>query len=230
MKKYVIIILIIVISSITSCYAQKNENNMAEKYDFELMRKIKEETGSLHAVLKKGDTAIYISSMAEDGAFINEYPPVPIMHFIQKKFYPNGYIKSKKNYIGKNLCIGESIYYDEQGNVKEIVNEDEKFGKIKLDWILNFAESEGLIDLKTGRGRNDLIITGNNKGYIKDGNFTLGFYKKGEFPVEDNNDYPLWIIQTTAIPENNFYEYIYKIHGETGKTLIKESKQIFRIE
>ena len=47
-----------------------------EKYDFELMKEFRAR-GVLDTIIKRGDTLIYVDNMMEDGAFTNEYPPVP---------------------------------------------------------------------------------------------------------------------------------------------------------
>jgi len=209
------------------CHAQ-NKNVMPERYDFELVKKIKEE-GRSNFIKKRGDTIIYISGMTESGAFYDEYPPAPNMYFIQKQFYPSGEPKSIKKYIGRYVPIGETTLYDEQGNITK-VDEDAKFGKIKPDHILKFLEKEGWIDLKTGRGREEIAFSRSGEGYIKQGIFELFFIKKGEAPSGEN-DYPIWsILITEQLPTSccEERETTYRIHGETGEVLKKTVEEIER--
>ena len=213
----------IALNILFSCYAQKQTEIMPEKYDFELMRKIKQETGAISTVIKRGNLLIYITPMTDDGAFYNEYSLNPQFYAIQKKFYPNGNLKSKVQFIGEYILTGESIYYDENGNITK-VDEDAKFGKIKPDWILKFIEKEGWIDLKTGRGREELEILEEGIGRIKHGAFLLKFFSKGEFVKYPNSS--LWIITIRSRPENENYRTRYFIDGDTGEVLEKQRERI----
>jgi hypothetical protein len=182
----VVFALCLVYSCKEKCSNFRNSNTM-EKYDFELMNKIRE-SGELATVVEKGKSLVLMNCMYESGASYNEYPPIPEFYAVQKTFFRNGMLESKGKYTGSYLKIGIWQYYDEKGCLIKEIDEDEKFGKIKLDQILKFIEKEGWIDLKTGRGREEITFEDSGRGYIKNGIFTLGFLKKGE----DLNDYPLW--------------------------------------
>ena len=85
-------------------------------------------------------------------SYIEESLPSPSFITRRKDYYPNGKIKNIKHFIGENVLIGKSVYYNKKG-VKRIVNEDKKFKKIKYPYILQFLEKKGHINLKTGKGR-----------------------------------------------------------------------------
>jgi hypothetical protein len=234
MKIYLSILLNFLIVMSISCTKQnnnqlKNNNIMTEKYDFELMKKFKA-NGALDTIIHRENMLVFVNSMFENGTFCNEYPPVPEFYLVQKRYYPNGNIQATGKLLGRNLAIGIWRYYNEEGKLIKEEDEDAKFGKVKIGQILKFIEKEGWIDLSTGKGREEIVYTTDlGRGYIKNGIFTLHFFKKGEDPIQ-YNDYPIWVITIEACPETNFYETNYEIHGETGEVLKKDTEQILRTE
>jgi len=223
--------LLIALGLFISCksnFINSNNDNAMEMYNFELMNKIKE-SGQLSTVVEKGNSLVFMTCMYESGAFYKEYLPSPAYYHVVKEFYPNGILKHKGNYI-QNVKIGIWQYYDEKGCLLKEEDEDRKFGLIKIEWILKFIEKEGWIDLKTGRGREEIAYTSSNRGYIKNGIFLLAFIRKGEDPHKKYMDFPFWEITILDCPETGFIETVYEIHGNTGDLLSKESKQIFRKE
>ena len=78
---------------------------------------------------------------------VNEYP----YYTSYKEYYRNGYLKSSEKKVGDYVYIGQRLIYDKKGNLT-IIDEDKKFGKIKIDYIMNFLQGKGIIDLKTGEG------------------------------------------------------------------------------
>ncbi|QYS89799.1 hypothetical protein [Flavobacterium davisii] len=98
----------------------------------------------------------------------------------------NGNLKRKETYIGENVKIGISEYYDEDGTLDKKINEDEKFGKIKYTDCLAFLEKKGYIDLKTGKGRED-----------KDGRPLFEFY------FNDEEGHKSWVISIIKGKPNN---------------------------
>jgi antitoxin component YwqK of YwqJK toxin-antitoxin module len=205
----------------------KNNNTM-EKYDFELMNKVRE-SGELSTIVEKGNSWVFMTCMYESGASYNEYSQAPEFYAIQKTFYQNGILASKGKFAGRHLKIGIWQYYDEKGHLIKEVDEDEKFGRIKLDQILKFIEKEGWIDLTTGRGREEIIFEDSGRRYVKKGIFILGFFKKGENPLK-YNDYPLWEIIIVDCQETGYYRTVYEINGDTGEVLSKKSREVFRTE
>ena len=125
-----------------------------ETFDFELYKNLgKNADVYRHQYLKTDGCILYkISFDKEEGGYIEESLPSPSFITRRKDYYPNGKIKSIKHFIGENVLIGKSVYYNKKG-VKRIVDEDKKFKKIKYPYILQFLEKKGHINLKTGKGR-----------------------------------------------------------------------------
>ena len=162
-------------------------------------------------------SSYYLSGSEAEGGFVKkERPAKPSFLKMYKEFYANGNLKKKETYIGENVKIGISEYYDEDGTLDKKVNEDEKFGKIKYTDCLAFLEKKGYIDLKTGKGRED-----------KDGRPLFELY------FNDENGHKSWVISiikgkpNIAIPTGpgeplDALPLDFIMDGETGK--VKEEK------
>lgn len=125
-----------------------------ETFDFKLAKELEHKRGVLlrYIYMKEGCRVYDIDFDKEEGGYIEESLPSPSFITRRKDYYPNGKIKSIKHFIGENVLIGKSVYYNKKG-VKRIVDEDKKFKKIKYPYILQFLEKKGHINLKTGKGR-----------------------------------------------------------------------------
>ena len=125
-----------------------------ETFDFKLAKELEHKRGVLlrDIYMKEGCRVYDIYFDKEEGGYIEESLPSPSFITRRKDYYPNGKIKSIKHFIGENVLIGKSVYYNKKG-VKRIVDEDKKFKKIKYPYILQFLEKKGHINLKTGKGR-----------------------------------------------------------------------------
>ena len=125
-----------------------------ETFDFKLAKELEHKRGVLlkEVYMKEGCRVYDIDFDKEEGGYIEESLPSPSFITRRKDYYPNGKIKSIKHFIGENVLIGKSVYYNKKG-VKRIVDEDKKFKKIKYPYILQFLEKKGHINLKTGKGR-----------------------------------------------------------------------------
>ena len=125
-----------------------------ETFDFKLAKELEHKRGGLlkEVYMKEGCRVYDIDFDKEEGGYIEESLPSPSFITRRKDYYPNGKIKSIKHFIGENVLIGKSVYYNKKG-VKRIVDEDKKFKKIKYPYILQFLEKKGHINLKTGKGR-----------------------------------------------------------------------------
>ena len=125
-----------------------------ETFDFKLAKELEHKRGVLlkDIYMKEGCRVYDIYFDKEKGGYIEESLPSPSFITRRKDYYPNGKIKSIKHFIGENVLIGKSVYYNKKG-VKRIVDEDKKFKKIKYPYILQFLEKKGHINLKTGKGR-----------------------------------------------------------------------------
>ena len=134
-----------------------------ETFDFKLAKELEHKRGGLlkDIYMKEGCRVYDIYFDKEEGGYIEESLPSPSFITRRKDYYPNGKIKSIKHFIGENVLIGKSVYYNKKG-VKRIVDEDKKFKKIKYPYILQFLEKKGHINLKTGEGRRIVDIQGTN--------------------------------------------------------------------
>ena len=220
MEKVIFIFLILLI---ISCQGQKDNkkaiindknNSMVEKFDFEKYDKAKK---SPVEYTKEDGTHVVMVFNEYSGGSYYEYLPSPSFLTVYKEFYVNGKLKKKEIYIGENVKVGISRYYDEKGNLIKEVNEDLKFGKIKPQQVLEFLQEKGYINLKTGEGRLD-----------KEGQpvFELSFNKEKEKKVwyvtiikGKFNNYPS---NFPDIGEPSAYiPIIYLMDGETGKVRIE---------
>lgn len=199
------------------CKVQYNNTKEMEKYDFETINKYPATINPI-GIIRNG-WEIMMSRMTITGAFYKEYPPVPEFYAVGKTFYPRGTIKSKIYYTGERLRFGESIYYDEDGKIINRVNEDAKFGKIKVDDLLLFIEKEGWINLETGEGREDIDI-------LEDGrcDYIPSHFYISEEKVTDGTSY--WLITIPAMRYNDFIRTTYHIDKETGEVLYKNAEII----
>ena len=210
MKNIFIIFTTIVLGCTVSCNAQKKENNMTEKYDFEVMGNIPKHMMAYGVI--RDDIKIVMYRMDEWGTHYNEYPPMPNYYWVQKRFYPNGNLKAIVKIVGSNLAIGETIYYDEEGRIEKVVDEDEKFGKIKVEDLLKFIEDEGHINLETGEGIESVEIR-------EDGGVNP---VSSRFGISSNvREDKYWVITIYAQPWNTYTRTAYHIDKDTGEVLYK---------
>ncbi len=218
---------------LTGCRGQEQKKikpntkntTMIEKFDFNIYEKTNK--GSDEYTLPNGNTIFSIGFIKNKKGFQYERLPPPSFLTIYKEYYANGNLKLKETYIGQQVKVGISQYYDEQGNLIKKVNEDQKFGKIKPQQVLEFLQEKGYINLKTGKGRLD-----------KDGQpvFELGFYEengkkiwtigiiKGKLNDETKN-FPKFGEPPAYLPK------IYVIDGDTGEVTIEgeESKDTISV-
>ncbi|MGJ1419899.1 hypothetical protein ACR79T_09755 [Sphingobacterium spiritivorum] len=144
--------------SILACNNQPEETNnqkditMPEKFDVELYKKYQKGTDLL--VLANGNTILSMTAPenTETGAQ-QELLPKPSFLVCYKEFYPNGNLKLKELLLSETVKVGKSEYYNQEGQPERTVNEDEKFGKVKYQQVLNFLDSKGYINTKDGSGR-----------------------------------------------------------------------------
>lgn len=219
------VLLLLIFLSLFSCNGQEQKDTqgiskrtninstqqkMREKIDLKLL-KLFVENSDYRYTLSNGNIVYNMNFFENDGGSQYESKPKPSFVSIYKEFYPNGYIKKKESYVGENVKVGISEYFDEDGNIKT-VNENEKFGKIKVADALNFLEKKDIINLKTGEGKFD-----------KDGRPTF------ELNFNEENDKKYFVISIMQgkpnTPDNfpdigepiAFIPLNYKMDGETGK-------------
>ncbi|MCW3170793.1 hypothetical protein OMO38_19865 [Chryseobacterium sp. 09-1422] len=199
---------------LNSCNGKNKDNStknienkkMVEKFDIEIYKKTN--YGFDNYTNKDGTLISLIDFDSLKGGVLKEIPPKPFFKTIYKEFYPNGNIKKKEIFIGERTKIDTSEYYDQDGNVEK-VEENEKFGKVKPEDVLKFLESKKIINISNGKGRLN-----------KDGRPTF------EIQFDKNKkEYIIIIVEgkPNTEPWDNigeplaFLPLIYKIDGETGK-------------
>ncbi|APT23254.1 hypothetical protein BU993_11865 [Flavobacterium columnare] len=207
MKTFLKTLLLTFFISLVACKGQ-NKNTMIEKFDFEIYKKT--EYGLKRYSKENGNCIIGMEFTENKGGSQDEMLPLPSFLKMYKEFYANGNLKRKETYIGKNVKIGISEYYDEDGTLNKKVNEDEKFGKIKYTDCLTFLDKKGYIDLKTGKGREN-----ENQSPV----FELDY-------SESDNMWYITVVEGKVIktpPDNSIGEpsgwlpIVFKMDGETGK-------------
>ncbi|MBF6658698.1 hypothetical protein BZL53_06195 [Flavobacterium columnare] len=207
MRTFLKILLLTLLISLVTCKGQ-TKNTMVEKFDFEVYKKT--EFGWKNYEKPNGFEVFDIGFDKEKGGALRERAPKPYFYVVYKEFFANSNLKKKETYIGENVKIGISEYYDEDGTLNKKVNEDEKFGKIKYTDCLTFLDKKGYIDLKTGKGREN-----ENQSPV----FELDY-------SESDNMWYITVVEGKVIktpPDNSIGEpsgwlpIVFKMDGETGK-------------
>ncbi|QYS92324.1 hypothetical protein JJC04_07450 [Flavobacterium covae] len=207
MRTFLKILLLTFFMSLVACKGQA-KNTMIEKFDFEVYKKT--EYGENRYLKNDGFEIIEMAFIKDKKGFQREFEPKPSFKKIYKRFYGNGNLNSKETYIGENVKIGISEYYNEDGTLDKKVNEDEKFGKIKYSDCLTFLDKKGYIDLKTGKGREN-----ENQSPVLELDYS-----------ESDNMWYITVVEGKVIktpPDNSIGEpsgwlpIVFKMDGKTGK-------------
>jgi hypothetical protein len=218
--------LVVSLFFIVACRAQeKKGNNMFEKFNLEDWRnnykdfKL-DEKGLI--ILEDGTKVDPLVIRTYEHGFeeiesIKEYstPPKPAFYSIEKVFHLNKNIKEKGKNLGLNsrIKIGIWYYFDEEGNLIKEVDEDKKFGKFGYNDLLKFLDNEGVINLNTGKNRENLeiqYITKNDSTYLRYAKGLNIWYAQIYTHFQDGN------------PKSGF---TYKINADTGEHLYKATME-----
>ncbi|WP_160139320.1 hypothetical protein [Chryseobacterium sp. c4a] len=218
-KKRLLLLSILLVLSCNGQDKEKgkiNKTEMREKLDLNsLDKKAKKVPISYDAFTyeytekkENGDLITINGSKGEGGFTEKKIFAKPSFLTDYKEFYADGYLKRKETYIGEKTKVNTSEYFEENGNVK-IIDENKKFGKIKLQDVLKFLERKKVINLSSGSGRFD-----------EDGNstFEINFDEK-------KKKYIITIIKgkPNSQPFDGmgeppaFLPAVYIMDGETGK-------------
>ena len=103
-----------------------------EKLDLNLYKEME----GKNYIIKPNGNIIY--SLGPD--FYYEYTSKYPYYQIVRTFYPNNLLKDK-SYCLDLVNFGKTLHYDEKGKLA-VIDEDKKFGKIKIDFILKFMEKK----------------------------------------------------------------------------------------
>ena len=93
--------------------------------------------------------------------------------------------------------VGEWEYYDENGELTQVIDEDKKFGKFGYNELLLFLDQQGHINLETGENRENTQFAYN---------------------VENKQ----WGVRTM---NDRYWVTVYVIDGETGEIINKKESQ-----
>jgi len=198
-----LVIIILGFFLIIGCKAQTGINNkaikkdttMIEKFNFEDYNRRMENNPMGFTYVENDGTHIVLGG--PPGPSIRETPPLPKFYQIYKEYYDNGNIKKKGKMLGGEE-IGTWEYYDISGN-KTIEEKDNKFGKFSYNDVYKFLEKEGLINLATGEGRENVNLS---------------------FESSIILDLKTWTVSTAK----NGYYYKFILNSDTGKIVSRIKK------
>ena len=197
-----------------------------EKFDFKIYAEYKKlgyyvrengniitSMGSTFLISEEIDEKVYIQS-----ELVHKYPYYKISKIFS---VDDGYIRMETKYAGGHLKFGKQFIYDKKGRLT-IVDQDKKFGKIKLDYIMSFLQDKGIINLKTGAGWY-------NKDF--DLNYAIDFFEEEKIweivlpeaePYDPKKHGVPKEIKGVAICLKDYVDIVWYIDGETGQVYTKE--------
>ena len=150
---------------------------------------------------------------------VHKYP----YYSIYKEFYEDGYIKKQMMSVGTYTHIGKTLLYDRKGSLT-IIDEDKKFGKIKIDYVMNFLQKKGIIDLKTGAGWYDSEFDLNYSLEFekeKGKKYWIVTKKKGERFDPEKHKLPE-VLEGVMITPKEYIPYVWYIDAKTGQVYVEE--------
>ncbi len=169
--------------------------------------------GSTFLISDEIDEEVYIQS-----ELVHKYPYYEILKIFS---VDDGYIRMETKYAGGHLKFGKQFIYDKKGRLT-IVDQDKKFGKIKLDYIMSFLQDKGIINLKTGAGWY-------NKYFEL--SYAIDFYEEEKIweivlpeaePYDPKKHGVPQEIKGVAICLKDYVDIVWYIDGETGQVYTKE--------
>ena len=197
-----------------------------EKFDFKIYAEYKKlgyyvrengniitSMGSTFLISEEIDEKVYIQS-----ELVHKYPYYKISKIFS---VDDGYIRMETKYAGGHLKFGKQFIYDKKGRLT-IVDQDKKFGKIKLDYIMSFLQDKGIINLKTGAGWY-------NKYFEL--SYAIDFYEEEKIweivlpeaePYDPKKHGVPQEIKGVAICLKDYVDIVWYIDGETGQVYTKE--------
>jgi len=185
---------------------------MAEKFNYEAIGTAREVS------FNKGEWLINIFNMPGGGGQY-EFAPAKDFFLIQKMYHGNGTIASRGKRLG-NVPFGNWEYFDENGNITKVVDEDAKFGKIKPNDLIRIMEEVGWINRKTGANiLSDTLLETDGNFYrtlfflSNDRNMNVYFTPAQISEKNEEVQPPRW-----QFGYLNFSTYIYyEVDGNTGR-------------
>lgn len=197
-----------------------------EKFDFKIYTEYKKlgyyvrengniitSMGSTFLISDEIDEEVYIQS-----ELVHKYPYYKISKIFS---VDDGYIRMETKYAGGHLKFGKQFIYDKKGKLT-IVDQDKKFGKIKLDYIMSFLQDKGIINLKTGAGWY-------NKYFEL--SYAIDFYEEekiweitqiGAEPYDPKKHGVPEKVEGFVFGFKDYIDIVWCIDGETGQVYTKE--------
>jgi len=179
---------------------------MNDKLDFNLLEKnatkylFDSEGKELHYYWLFNENGIEtkISGNKKQGFYMRQTPPPPAFFKYYKEYYPNGNLKVKGKSMGGGATrVGKWEYYNENGELTSVKNEEKKFGKFGYNELLFFLHQQGHINIETGENRE---------------NAEFGY----------NSETKRWGVHVFG--KHIFTEYV--IDGKSGEIIKKEENEI----
>ena len=203
MRKYILFFL--VLTAMLSCPAQ-NSNNMkeVEKFNYDYYHN-KLKLNQHFKEYSEADGTFVKISVEVDGFFVEKIPPRSFTQNIIV-YYKNGILKEEGEFFFcSDVKIGKWRKYDKEGKLIREENEDKKFEelRIKPKELLRWMESQGWIDLWSGKGQ---------QSSFSNTPFRINFSPHGK-------DHAKWYVsRVTMSGTEEFF-----IDAETGKVISHEN-------
>ncbi|WP_407475505.1 hypothetical protein [Elizabethkingia anophelis] len=162
---YIVILLLIGFLSCKSLHTKGDvgvtSSTMFEKFDFELDKKNYEGFESVsdsYGFYKLKDGWTFLPRYGSVETSYEVIPPKPsYYHFGYFYYLPNGNKKEYGKFAGlsSRIKIGIWKYYDKEGKLIKEANEEDKFGLWNFNKVMELLDKDRMIDLKTGKNRED---------------------------------------------------------------------------
>jgi len=199
-----------IVMNLESKYFIRYKDNTNETFDFKIYKNmINQEEGRSTMILEDGTKIQMSEPLFKDmtygverttTGFIRISPVKPFFIEIVKIFSPLGKLIKQGKFIS-NINVGISQEFNENGKLIEEIDYDKKdWSKYYYSDILKFLDKEGVIDLKTGRGRG-----------------TFSFYLDREKEQ--------WHVEVIESPENGYVATLYTLDANTLKVLEVKKEQ-----
>ena len=203
MRKYILFFL--VLTAMLSCPAQNPDNmGQVEKFNYDYYHN-KLKLNQRFKEYSEADGTFVKISVEVDGFFVEKIPPRSFTQNIIV-YYKNGILKEEGEFFFcSDVKIGKWRKYDKEGKLIRGENEDKKFEelRIKPKELLRWMESQGWIDLWSGKGQ---------QSSFSNTPFRINFSPHGK-------DHAKWYVSRVTMSGTEKFV----IDAETGKLISHEN-------
>ena len=230
--EYTLVVLVLVLILLTfMVYNSIKKSRASEQYKSEGFGQI-ETLDFKKSIKEQTDIPLYNDDWficKQEIRSLHIYAPASDFYVIRKEYYLNGMIKNRGKYMC-NLKFGKWEYFDKEGAIIKVIDEDEKFkeAEVAREDVLKILEKEGWFNRENGEQK--ILINEENLGtdglFYKKLNrnmniwFDAAVVKKGKEITP-----PLWgvyISTGNGIREN----YAYNINGHTGEFTVRHTSSL----